>query len=100
MDIVTYCGVPRYLYNDLPLGNPLGKPDDRAAQKDSVIRALEMVDQADEPIVVESALSWSDDPSWKENYARVDDSNRELLLKMGEENRRKRAENKAKGLSR
>lgn len=100
MDIVTYCKVPRYLYNDLPLGNPLGKPYDRGAQRDSVVKALQLIESAEHPVVVESTLFWSDDQSWKEAYARVDETNRERLLEMGEENRRQRAENKAKGLMR
>ena len=100
MDIVTHCRVPRYLHNDLPLGNPLGKPGDKKAQMASVAEALKLVERAEGPIVQESALAWSDDPAWKIAYARVDDSNRETLMKMGIENRRRRAQDKSNGLSR
>ena len=99
MDIVTHCKVPRYLHNDLPLGNPLGEPGDRASHRNSLLNALAMT-SAESPLVEVSDLQWSGDADWKSVYNRVDDSNREQLLKMGEENRRKRAENKAKGLTR
>ncbi len=100
MDIITHCRVPRYLHNDLPLGNPLGIPFDHAAQKASVVDALELASTASEPTVIESSLSWPGDPDWKLVYGRVTEENREELLAMGEENRRKRAENNAKGLRR
>ena len=99
MDIVTHCKVPRYLHNDLPLGNPLGGPGDRVAHKETLLNALALT-SADSPIVKVSALQWSGDSDWKSAYNRVDDSNRESLLKMGEENRRRRAANKSRGLTR
>ncbi|MBO6556466.1 MAG: hypothetical protein JJ934_08755 [Pseudomonadales bacterium] len=99
MDIVTHCKVPRYLHNDLPLGNPLGAPDDRASHRYSLLKAFAMTD-ATSPLVTVSDLRWPGDPDWKSVYNRIDDSNRDQLLKMGEENRRKRAENKAQGLTR
>ena len=89
-DIVTHSGVPRYLHNDLPLGNPLGKPFDPDMQLKSVEAALELVDSASAPVVVESGLRWSTDESWKSAFMKIDDSNRELLRQMGIENRLKR----------
>ena len=86
MDIVTWCNVPRYLHNNLPLGNPLGPPDDRVTQRQSVIDALQLAADASEPVVVCSNVAWPDGDGWLEVYNRVDDSNRELLKKMGEEN--------------
>ncbi|MBC8240880.1 MAG: hypothetical protein H8E30_10450 [Alphaproteobacteria bacterium] len=35
-DTVEYCGVPRFLFSDFPLGCPADRPDDSA-----VARALE-----------------------------------------------------------
>ncbi len=100
MDIVTWCGVPRYLHNDLPLGNPLGPPDDRVGQRKSVERALQLAAGMAEPGIQVSDLAWPGGSDWKTTYARVGDDNRGELLKMGEENRRKRAEDKASGLLR
>jgi hypothetical protein len=99
-DIVTSCGVPRYLYVDFPLGNPLGKPWDHDMQLDTVRNALALVNNADEPVVVESELTWDTNEDWKQNFMKIDDSNREQLKRMGEENRRRRRELKEKGLRR
>ena len=100
MDIVTHCNVPRYLHVDVPLGNPLGPPWQHEQQRRTLISALQMAAEASEPEVRLSDITWPGDPDWRAVYNRVDASNREALLQMGEENRRQRAENKAAGLSR
>ena len=100
MDIVTHCNVPRYLHNDLPLGNPLGPPGDGETQMKSVLSALRLAVNAKHSVVEVSDACWAGDPQWKQNYNKVDDTNREELLRLGDENRRKRAQNKALGLSR
>jgi len=100
MDIVTWCKVPRYLHNSLPLGNPLGEPGDRQSQRRSVEHALRLASQFQAPGVEIADIPWTGRPDWPEVYGRVNDENRAELMKMGEENRRKRAENKAKGLGR
>lgn len=99
-DIVTWCGVPRFLYNDLPLGNPLGIPGNREMQRQSVERALALVETAREPTVAETEFRWSDDDEWKNNYMKVDASNIDKLRKMGEENRQRRKAQKDQGLRR
>ena len=58
LDIVTWCNVPRYLHNDLPLGNPLGAPYDRTAQRKSIETAFQMISQMREPGVRMSDLAW------------------------------------------
>lgn len=100
LDIVTYCGVPRYVYNDLPLGNPLGPPFDFDTQKSSVEAALSLIETATKPEVVETGVTWPGDDSWKENYMRIGDDNRQILKQMGEENRRRRREQIEQGLRR
>lgn len=92
IDIVTHCGVPRYLHNDIPLGNPLGHPYESDQHLDCVARALMMVRDESEPTVKKSHLKWQNGEAWRDNYMRVDDSNREKLKMMGEENRRRRRE--------
>ena len=52
------------------------------------------------PGVEEADVPWTGRDDWRKVYGRVTDANRAELMKMGEENRRKRAENKAKGLAR
>lgn len=99
-DVVTWCGVPRFYFNDLPLGNPIGPPWDRAAQRMTVERALALIDDATGPVTVTSDLAWSTDDAWKANYMKVDDTNREMLRRQGEENRRRRREMRDAGLGR
>ena len=101
LDITEHCGTPRFIFNDLPLGNPLGKPFDRRMQRKSVELALNLAETASIPgIAISTDFRWSNNDDWKENYARVDDSNREALLQMGEENRRRRALNHTRGITR
>jgi D-proline reductase (dithiol) PrdB len=100
MDIVSHCGVPRYLFNDLPLGNPLGKPYDTAMQAESLRLALALVASATAPVVQQTRFQWSADQTWRDNYMRVDDSNREALRLAGEANRLARQRNKELGLTR
>ena len=94
VDIVEYCGVPRFLFTDFPLGNPCGLPDDRAMQQANVGMALELLVTAKGPAtVVKSPFRFSDDEGWRAVYARVDDSNRDALRAAGEARRaRQRAE--------
>ena len=100
MDIVTHCSVPRYLHNNLPLGNPLGPPYDIATQERTVRKALNIVSESEAPCVIESDVSWPDGDNWQSVYNRVDDSNRAELERLGEENRAKRAADKRQGLRR
>lgn len=100
LDIVTWCGVPRYVYNDLPLGNPLGPPFDRQSHRRSIETALSLLETATEPTVVETGMAWPGDENWKNDYMRIDDTNRELLKRLGEENRRKRRRDIEQGLRR
>ncbi len=100
MDIVTHCYVPRYLHNDLPLGNPLGPPGDRVTQKSTIKRALQLATRSVSPVVEITDATWPGDPDWRSVYNRVDDDNRDALLAKGKENRARRAENNAQGLSR
>lgn len=87
-DIVTRCRVPRYFHNDLPLGNPLGPPEDRETQLETVRSALDLVASATGPTVTRGTARWDSDDSWKSNYMRLD--NPEQLRLAGIENRAKR----------
>jgi len=98
MDVVQYCGVPRYLHTDFPLGNPCGKPYDAAMQLEIVKQALGLFESAREANTMErAAFSWSEDNGWRDAYARVDDSNRQRLQQLGEERRALQATRKADG---
>ena len=93
LDVVEHCGVPRFLFTDFPLGNPCGLPWDRDMQKAIVRQALGLFDSAPGPrTTVKAPFRWKDDdPGWRARYGRVDPSERERLLVLGEERRRLRA---------
>jgi hypothetical protein len=72
-DIVEHCGVPRFLFSDFPLGNAAGRPHDPASQRLTLDLALDLLATATAPrTTVRSPLSWSDDASWKRDYANPD----------------------------
>jgi D-proline reductase (dithiol) PrdB len=72
-DIVEYCGVPRFLFSDFPLGNAAGRPHDPASQSFTLELALRVLEAAPAPrTTVQSPLRWSEDPSWKLDYSNID----------------------------
>ena len=88
LDIVEHCGVPRFVFTDLPLGNPVGRPWDRGMQRDVVRLALHTLETAAGPrTTVRAAVSWRDDPGWRLRYGRVDPAESERLLRLGDERR-------------
>jgi len=96
-DIVEHCGVPRFLFTDLPLGNPCGHPWDRVMQAAIVRQALGLLETATGPrTTVKAPFRWKQsDPEWRARYGRVDPSEQEHLLARGEERRRQKAKAKA-----
>jgi len=97
-DIVEECGVPRFLFVDFPLGNPCGKPWDRAMQDAIAGAALNLLEKAYAPrTTIQRPEIWnpSDDLSWRANFMRVDESNRTALAREGEARRRAQAAAKA-----
>ena len=99
-DIVNRCQVPRFVYNDLPLGNPIGKPWDNAMQSNTMDMALSILGDAKTPTAEAMQHRFSSDDRWKMTYMAVTDENREELRERGEENRRQRLADKAAGLKR
>ncbi|MBI1847613.1 MAG: hypothetical protein HY294_02435 [Candidatus Rokubacteria bacterium] len=66
-DIVEWCGVPRFVFSDFPLGNPTGCPFDAAMQSEVVELGLRALETASAPgTTVVSPHEWSPDHSWKE----------------------------------
>ena len=104
IDVLEQCGTPRVLYNDMPLGNPLGKPFDRPMHEATLRAALALAEEAIEAgQVVETPYVWDSldkDEAWKKHFMWIDPNDPQKYLQMGEENRSKRLENKAKGLFR
>ena len=72
-DIVEYCGVPRFLFNDFPLGNAAARPEDPQSQHSIFNLALDVLEFALGPrTTVQSALRWSEDPRWKLDYMNIE----------------------------
>ena len=72
-DIVEYCGVPRFMFSDFPLGNSAGRPFDAESQAFTLELALRVLDSAPAArTTVQSPLSWSDDPTWKLDFSNLD----------------------------
>lgn len=87
-DIVEECGVARFLFSDFPLGNPCGRPYDVEMQRAIVGMALDLVESARFPrTTVQTPFGWSEDESWRQNYARVDPERIEALRRAGERRR-------------
>ena len=98
LDVVEHCGVPRFLFTDLPLGNPVGRPWDLAMQRQVVRLALDLLASATRPrTTVRAPVTWKHDPGWRERYGRVDPGKHEDLLKLGDERRKRFAAIKRPG---
>ncbi|MEM7405157.1 MAG: hypothetical protein AAF458_07670 [Pseudomonadota bacterium] len=91
-DIVEHCGVPRFLFSDIPLGNPCGRPWQRDEQLEVVAEALDMLAEAPAPgLTWLSAAVWPHDPAWRTRYGRVGPDNAAALAATGDERRLNRA---------
>ena len=72
-DIVEYCGVPRFLFSDFPLGNAAGRPNDPESQDVTLDLAMRVLELAPAPrTTVQSPLRWNADPSWKLDYCNTE----------------------------
>ena len=68
-DIVEYCGVPRFLFSDFPLGNSAGRPHDPDSQALTLELTLRFLESAPAArTTVQSPLRWSDDAAWKLDF--------------------------------
>jgi D-proline reductase (dithiol) PrdB len=92
-DIVEHCGVPRFLFNDFPLGNPCGHPDRPDMQQAIVKSALGLLESASGPrTTLVSPYAWKGDANWRARYGRVDPAERERLIVVGEARRQRQEE--------
>ena len=69
-DIVEHVGVPRLLFNDFPLGNGAGLPNDRLVQLEIARLAVELLSSAKRPrTTVQSPFAWNGAAGWKRDYS-------------------------------
>jgi D-proline reductase (dithiol) PrdB len=100
-DIVDQCGVPRFLFQDFPLGNPCGVPYDSEMQHATMGMALDLLGSAVAPrTTVQTPFAWPDGGEWRTNYMRVDESNIQQLRRKGRERREGQARRKLEGRAR
>lgn len=82
-DIPEYCGVPRFLFSDFPLGNAAGKPHDPESQYKTLALALQVLESAPAArTTVQSDQRWRDDPDWKLDYSNPDRTPPEELARL------------------
>ena len=100
-DIVEECGVARFLFSDVPLGNPCGRPWDAELQLEITGLALGLLESATLPrTTVQTPYVWSDDASWKDAYARVDPARAAALRAAGEVRRARQQQAQLEGRTR
>ena len=93
-DIVEQCGVPRYIFSDFPLGNPVGLPYDSEMQIQIIKMALTLLEEAKFPrSTIQTPFKWHTHKFRKE-YMEVNDSNRAILARAGEIRRARQTERK------
>ncbi|MGH6715386.1 MAG: glycine reductase [Bradyrhizobium sp.] len=95
-DVVEHCGVPRFYFTDFPLGNPCGHPWRGDMQREIVRQALGLFETATAPrTTIKAPFAWKEDGAvWRARYGRVEPSDRERLLKLGDQRRRQQAKAK------
>ena len=81
-DIVESAGVPRFLFNDFPLGNAGGKPKDKASQAATLELALRVLESAPGPrTTVQNPQRWNADGLWKLDFSNIDQLSKEEIAK-------------------
>jgi D-proline reductase (dithiol) PrdB len=91
-DIVETAGVPRFVFVDYPLGNPLGKPDNIEEQFAITTTALNLVRFAQGPRTTQRMdLEWGID-DWRANYMHVGPDNADQLAEAGRQRQAKQTQ--------
>ena len=79
-DLVEYCGAPRFLFSDFPLGNAAGKPNNPDSQAFTLELAMKVLETAPGPrTTVQSPLRWNEDGRWKLDFSNIDQETPEEL---------------------
>lgn len=79
-DLVEYCGVPRFLFSDFPLGNAAGKPNDPVSQAATLELAMKVLESAPGPrTTVQNPLRWNEDGRWKLDFSNIEQLSEEEL---------------------
>lgn len=90
-DIVEYCGVPRLLFSDFPLGNAAALPNNMQSQDSNFELALRLLEGAPGArTTVQSPLVWASDPAWKLDYSNIEQLSAKEITRLRAEAERAR----------
>jgi hypothetical protein len=68
-DIVELCGVPRFVFSDVPLGSAAALPHDVASQDATLELALRVLEGAPGPrTTVQNPLVWPGPAGWRDDF--------------------------------
>ena len=69
-------------FSDFPLGNPCGKPKDKASQTATLALALRVLETAPGPrTTVQNPIRWNADGLWKLDFSNVDQLSKEEVAR-------------------
>ena len=89
--------MPRFAFADFPLGNPCGRPGDRAMQDEIVGTAVGLFETAQRPrTTLRLPHRWPSD-DWRADYLAVRDEDLAALRRKGDERRALRETLRAEG---
>ncbi len=95
-DIVEENAVPRFVFTNLPLGNPVGPADDEDQQLDVLRLACTVFESASlSQTTVQAPVVWSGRPDWQDSFMPIDDA--DALRRAGDERRAEQAAAKSSG---
>ena len=81
-DLVEFCGVPRFLFSDFPLGNAGGRPHDVSSQAFTMELALKVLESAIGPrTTVQNPLRWDDNGKWKLDFSNIEQLSAEEIAR-------------------
>jgi len=93
-DIVEIAGVPRFVFVDYPLGNPMGQPGKGGEQASVLEAALRLVETAGGPRTTQQLdLDWGSE-DWRANFMHVGEDNAAELAELGRQRREKQSRKK------
>jgi len=91
-DIVEFCGVPRLLFSDFPLGNAAGRPYDLPSQDATLELALRVLEAAPAArTTVQNPLRWLGPASWRRDYMNLEALDAQDVARLRADNDRARA---------
>ena len=94
-DIVEHVGVPRLLFNNFPLGNSGGLPNDPESQVEIAKLALKLLETATAPRTTkQSPFRWSGAEDWQRDYSNAAILSKEEIAKRRTEFDKGKAEGK------